>query len=146
VTSATICPVCDQDVTILGDERVKKHDDRAGSRCPMSGHLYPEWNEDRTRAAVHARSGGVCEFCQKKRATEKAHRVGRGVRGEWNPGNILDLCSGCHHHSHMNPDWANAQGLIIKSWQDPETTPVTRLDGTQFQPTKDVVMVKGRRA
>lgn len=146
MASTTECPVCWQDVTVYDSGLIKKHMDTAGGRCPMSDNLIPEWNEARTRVAVSGRSGGICEFCRKAKATDKAHRVGRGVRGDWNPGNILDLCHRDHMHAHHNPDWANLHGLILKSWQDPETTPVTRLDGTQFQPTKEVVMMKGRRA
>jgi hypothetical protein len=146
VATATECPVCWQDVTVYDTGLIKKHKDTAGGRCPMSERPLPEWNEARTRPAVEARSGGICEFCQRAKAVEKAHRIGRGVGGDWDPGNIVDLCSRCHRESHRNPDWANLHGLILKSWEDPETTPVTRLDGTQFQPTREVVMMKGRRA
>lgn len=131
----SLCPVCDANIPVYADGRVGRHKDGVGNECPMGGKQAPPWDERSTRPAVSGRSGGICEYCRKRRATDKHHRVSRGVGGPWNPANILDLCRHCHREATEHPDWAKPLGLIVKRGEDPETVPVIREDLTVFQPT-----------
>jgi hypothetical protein len=135
----TLCPVCSEPAELLAGNRLGKHLDGIGQKCMMTGRTAVPWDERSTRAAVPSRSGNICEFCQKQRAREMHHRVSRGVGGPWCPANILHLCNGCHGDATRNPTWARGMGLIVKSTDgDPGEIPVTREDGTQFQPTNEV--------
>lgn len=80
-------------------------------------------DERRTRKLVAERSGGLCERCHRAPATDKAHRVSRGVGGAWCPSNILDLCHRCHMRHHQKPDHAYAGGWHLRSHQDPAQEP-----------------------
>ena len=134
----TICPVCLNPVNLQGDGSVGSHRDGVGVRCIMVGRQPPPWDEGSTREAVGNRSGGVCEYCRRSRATEKHHRVSRGVGGRWTPGGVLDLCSSCHRTATNNPEWAYNLGVSLRSTQDPEMVPVVRDDLTTFQPSSFV--------
>jgi hypothetical protein len=134
----TCCPVCYEEATVYKDGRIQPHADSAGGPCPMSYHQNPPWDERSTRAAVPSRSGGICEFCRKRRASQMHHRVSRGVGGPWSPENILHLCHLCHGDATRQPDWAWGMGLICKTHENPGLRLVTREDGTQFQPTNEV--------
>lgn len=144
----TLCPVCLQNVGISADGLVEDHSDTWGGECPMGGNEAPAWNERNTRVAVESRSGGICEYCRARRATDKAHRIGRGVGGRWHPANIVDLCHEDHMKSHTGKyqEWARRRGLRLLAHEDPESVPVYREDGTAFQPTGLVVMEPGERA
>ena len=134
----TVCPVCLEEAEVYKDGRIQPHPDGVGKDCVMGRRQNPPWDERSTRAAVPSRSGGICEFCQKRRATEMHHRVSRGVGGPWSPENIVHLCNGCHGEATRHPDWAWGMGLICKTHENPGLRPVTREDGTQFQPTNEV--------
>lgn len=113
------------------------HSDGLDKPCVMVGEVGT-WHETTTRAAVAGRSGGKCEYCG-HRGTEMHHRIGRGVGGPWCPANILHLCSVDHTRVTINPGWARGLGLSLRSWEEPGDNPVTRKDGTQFQPTNEVI-------
>lgn len=75
--------------------------------------------ERRTRKLVDERSDGFCEKCGTPGATDKAHRISRGVGGEWCPTNILDLCRDCHNYHHANPNLAYRGGWHLRSTSAP---------------------------
>lgn len=80
--------------------------------------------ERATRKLVEARSDGFCEKCGTPGATDKAHRVSRGVGGGWEPSNILDLCNPCHRYNHQNPTTAYNGGWHLRTGSTPHTSPV----------------------
>lgn len=131
----TLCPVCDNEANLQRDGSVGSHKDGTGAKCVMVGRRPAPWDERSTRVAVTNRSGGICEWCQKRRATEKHHRVSCGTGGLWTPAGIIDLCNPCHREATEHPNWAKPLGLIVKSGKDPEKVPVIREDSTVFQPT-----------
>lgn len=90
-----------------------------------------------SRLIVAWRSQGRCEarlptVCL-GRASEYHHRVLRSQKRDERPENILHLCGpgGCHHWAHHNVARAGELGLLLKSWQDPKTTPIVRVDGSE---------------
>lgn len=102
--------------------------------------LVSEWTEGNTREAVKGRSGGVCEYCEGRRATDMHHRKSRGVGGAWEPANILHLCVEDHRFATDNPLWAYAHGVSLTRATSPSETPVIRANKLQFQPSNDVSM------
>lgn len=77
-----------------------------------------------TRAAVRARSGGVCEGQVTRACTgAAAHVHHRKLRrfGDHRVVNLLDLCHACHEHVHKNPTWSYDHGFLVRSHDDPET-------------------------
>lgn len=79
------------------------------------------------RKVVEARSGGVCEACGRRRATEKHHRKHRSQGGLHTPENLLDLCgwgnhTGCHGVAHTRA--GVVKGLSVESMDDPAAVPV----------------------
>jgi hypothetical protein len=134
-----LCPVCLQLTRETKDGRVAVHNDDAGSRCWMVGKPTPQWDERATRAVVAERSGGICEYCQSRRATDMHHRKSRGVGGAWTPENIIHLCSRCHSDATSYRTWAKSLGLVVLQTERPGDIPVVRDDCTTFQPTNDVV-------
>lgn len=110
--------------------RYNHHADTIGELCIMGHRDVVPWSEPTTRPAVAGRSGGVCEYCRSARATDKHHRVSRGVGGKWHPANIIDLCRACHARA-TNPRtndpsaWAYTNGLCLRSTDgDPADHPV----------------------
>lgn len=81
---------------------------------------FDGWTERKTRVAVRARSGGVCERCDKSRATDMHHRKNRSQSGKWHPANILHLCALCHVEITAEPDYSRENGWSVLSSQDPE--------------------------
>lgn len=87
--------------------------------------------EQRTRKLVENRSDSFCEKCGTPGATDKAHRISRGVGGTWEPSNILDLCRYCHSYHHQNPAVAYEHGWHLRSHATPTKSPVMfHHDGT----------------
>jgi 5-methylcytosine-specific restriction endonuclease McrA len=113
----------------VAHEVVKEHLDSAGNTCPMSGQSLPLWDESATRQAVKGRSGGICEYCARRRATDMHHRMSRGVGGWWSPGNILHLCQECHRWATDRPKDAYARGVSVQRGLDPCDIAVRRYDG-----------------
>jgi 5-methylcytosine-specific restriction endonuclease McrA len=139
-----LCPVCCGEAPRYADGTIGRHKDGIDKDCWMTGHVAPSWNEERTRQAVHGRSGGICEFCGIARAQEMHHRKSRGVGGQWSPANILHLCNTCHRRATLYPTWAKTLGLRVLRADNPELVPVTRDSGTVFQPS-DRVTTRGDR-
>ena len=87
-----------------------------------------EWTEDRARPVVLGRNGGVCEWCNMRRATNYAHRLRRSQGGRWNPAGATALCgsgtTGCHGWATAHPLLARAAGLEVASHEDPLSVPV----------------------
>jgi hypothetical protein len=135
-----LCPVCLSPARTDAYGVVEKHPDSVGHDCPMGGRVGPSWDEDNTRPAVRGRSGEICEYCSSHVAQDMHHRKSAGVGGRWHPANIIHICRGCHRFITEHPNWAWKLGLIVKSTEDPGHRPVTREDGTQFQPTDDIAM------
>lgn len=87
--------------------------------------------EANARAAVSARSNGMCEaqilgVCL-GRATEWHHRQARSQSGRWVASNGLHLCSRCHRavtDTNGRRDEFMRNGWIVESWQDPLQVPV----------------------
>ena len=98
------------------------------------------WNESDTRAAVAGRSGGICEGCCAARACDMHHRVPRSLGGKWIPANILHLCRPCHNRVTETKyiKEAEARGLSLRSYEDPENIPVQRLTGETTYLSNDV--------
>jgi len=79
------------------------------------------------RRAVEARSGGVCEGCGKRRATEKHHRLYRSRGGLHVVENLLDLCGWGNHtgdHGVAHTKTGEDRGWSIRSGGDPLVVPV----------------------
>lgn len=82
---------------------------------------------DALRKALVARSGGVCEAALPGclgTATDPCHRVGRAQGGAHTLENLWHGCRMCHDWTHAHVAEARDLGLILKSWQNPATTPM----------------------
>lgn len=75
------------------------------------------------RPVVAKRSGGMCECCGVKRATDMHHRKLRR-HGDHAAGNIVHLCRPCHDWAHAEPAAALMHGFMCPSWEDPRLQPV----------------------
>ena len=84
--------------------------------------------ERQAREVVRDRSGGVCEVCGARRASNWHHRLNRSQGGLWCPTNGLDLCgsgtTGCHGWITEHPALSRPRGWIVQPHQDPATVPV----------------------
>ena len=85
-----------------------------------------------TRKVLHERSGGVCEGCGLRRATDAHHRQYRSRGGSHAVSNLLALCggagglpggnyTGCHGISHTAE--GEARGWSIRSGYNPAEVP-----------------------
>lgn len=79
------------------------------------------------RAAVSKRSGGICEVCHRRPATDKHHRKYRSRSGLHLVENLLDLCGpgnvfGCHGDAHGPTP---LEGVAISRY---ETRPVAEIE------------------
>jgi hypothetical protein len=85
------------------------------------------------RAAVRERSGGVCEVCHQRPATDQHHRLYQGRGGAHDVENLLDVCgpgnvSGCHGRAHgTHPKLDTLPGTSISQWdkRSPAEIPFT---------------------
>lgn len=81
---------------------------------------------------VDARSGGVCEFCGSRRASEHHHRTPRGMGGSSrNPlihrsSAIFHLCGGCHRETEAYRTLARDAGLLVRRDKDTTNAPISR--------------------
>jgi len=87
----------------------------------------------KAKAFVHARSGGICEGCEKAEATEIHHRKFKSRGGTHDVWNLLHLCgwgnhTGCHGVAHSLE--GDLRGWSVNSWADPLTTGFEAPDGT----------------
>lgn len=81
-------------------------------------------NEKRARQALRARSGGVCEMCGSRPATDAHHRKNRSQGGLWSPENLLHLCHQHHMHVTTHPAIARENGWSVSAYRDPAVEPV----------------------
>jgi hypothetical protein len=70
------------------------------------------------RAKVRERSGGMCEVCHVRPATDQHHRQFRSRGGEHIVENLVDICGpgnafGCHADAHGPKP---PEGLAVSSW------------------------------
>lgn len=89
--------------------------------------------EKEARRLVRERSGGLCEVCGVRPATNYQHRKNRSQGGQWSAVNGLDVCgsgtTGCHGRIHHSPAAAYEAGWSVKSWEDPAVVPVRTTRG-----------------
>lgn len=87
----------------------------------------------KTRRALHERSGGVCEGCGRRPATDAHHRQYLSRGGAHDLENLFDTCggasglaggnhSGCHGVAHSGE--GHELGWSVHSWDDPALIPV----------------------
>jgi hypothetical protein len=83
--------------------------------------------EDQARALVSQRSGGRCEICGSRPASNFHHRQNRSASGVWSAENGMALCGSgttfCHGFVTGNPRRAREQGWSVPSWADPARIP-----------------------
>lgn len=81
---------------------------------------------------LKARSGGVCEYCGLREATEAHHRLGRKAGGTKRPwinelSNLVDLDLWCHakitNTNGRRDDYENA-GFLLREGMKPAATPI----------------------
>lgn len=82
----------------------------------------------KTSKQLRERSGGVCEGCAVRRATERHHRLYRSRGGDHSIVNLLDLCgwgnhSGCHGIAHSGVK-GDQLGWAIHMGGNPVLVPV----------------------
>jgi hypothetical protein len=88
-----------------------------------------------TRAIVLARCGGRCEACGKPlgQSGVDLHHRQRRRGGDHSPANLVALHPSCHtitpESVHQRPAWARERGLIVRSTEDPATTPLALSSG-----------------
>lgn len=71
-----------------------------------------------TREALRRRSGGLCELCGKKQATDAHHRQNR--RGQNHTlTNLLHLCRTCHQRVGQHVRYALDQGFAVSQYDEP---------------------------
>lgn len=81
-------------------------------------------SEDRARAEVYARSGGVDEILGHGQATDFSHRWAKGQLGDWRPANGLHIGRGTHEWLERNRDLARAGGWHVRSGTRLQSAPV----------------------
>lgn len=81
----------------------------------------------KVRAAVHERSGRVCEFCRSQPAEHVHHRLMRSQGGKHELPNLIDLCRECHYYAHHSSE-RYVIGLLLRRGSDPALVPV-RIEG-----------------
>lgn len=110
----------------------------------------------RTRAALHARSGGWCEMALPGclgRATEVAHRVKRGMGGRHGEAlaasnrlsNLIHSCGDCHAWTHRRPAEAYDMRLMLREHQDPAAEPMPYRNAGWVLLTDDGELVRVER-
>lgn len=88
-----------------------------------------------TRAALVARSGGVCEMQLSGclgRATDPSHRITTGMGGTFGAAKVehdrlsdlIHACRRCHDWCHARDAESKDLGLRLNRWQDPTAEPV----------------------
>lgn len=85
-----------------------------------------------TRQLLAERSGGVCEVCARRRATEASHRRPRGMGGtsikaRHLAASLLHLCHDCHQGPHgieRDREHAKSMGWLLGPLDSPTETPV----------------------
>lgn len=75
--------------------------------------------EIKCRKIVKERSGGLCEICGQREATDMAHRLAVSQVGKWEPCNILHACRFCHSDNHDHPQRSFDNGWHLRSGSNP---------------------------
>lgn len=57
-----------------------------------------------TIQAIYSRSGGICEYCHSKKATDIHHVVSKARFGRNNFTNGIHICRDCHNQAHKNEE------------------------------------------
>jgi hypothetical protein len=81
-------------------------------------------SEQRARAEVYARSGGIDEILGYGRAEHWSHREAQGKGGLWRPANGLHVSARVHAWLHAHPVLARAGGWHLRSGEDARKAPV----------------------
>jgi hypothetical protein len=104
------------------------------------------------REIVLRRCDGYCEKCGIPLSADFAlhHRKLKSRGGKNDVTNLVALHHNCHNMGtesvHMKPEEATRRGLMVSSWDDPASVPVTLDDGSSVLLTEDgqYVRVDGR--
>lgn len=88
--------------------------------CKPGAHT----GEHRARRLVRARSGGRCEICGEREATQWHHRKNRSQGGRWDVVNGLDLCAWCHGRVTDTRTQYYLLGWCVERDIDPALVPV----------------------
>ena len=81
-------------------------------------------SEDRARAEVYARSGGIDEIFGHGQATDFSHRWAKGKLGVWRPANGLHLQRQTHEWLERNRNLARLGGWHVRSGAVLQEAPV----------------------
>ena len=87
-------------------------------------------------AIVQKRAGDYCEACGGAADESMAlhHRKLKSRGGKDTASNLISVHHKCHNLGtksiHLNPEWAERNGYMVASWQEPEETPMILPDGT----------------
>jgi hypothetical protein len=84
---------------------------------------------------VLERANNYCEACGG--AAEKGmalhHRKLKSRGGKDTAANLISVHHKCHNLGtksiHLNPEWAERQGFMVASWQDPHEVPISLPEG-----------------
>ena len=95
------------------------------------------WNREQWEQAtldLLRRDGDTCLWCGKalRGHAERHHRQRRGVGGD-HLANLVLLHSRCHQTAHSQPEQARRRGVIVPTWDDFTTRPLTLKDGRTFR-------------
>lgn len=80
---------------------------------------------------VVARADGVCEVCGYAEAQQLHHRKPRGMGGSKDPAinepsNLIHICQQCHSSIESKRTQSEANGHIVRRYNEPVTTPLLR--------------------
>jgi len=81
----------------------------------------------RVKRAVWERDGYRCRICHSdlsEGGKHTHHRLKRSLGGKNTEANLMLLCARHHAMLDEQPDLAYQLGYYLRSWDDPETTPV----------------------
>lgn len=91
---------------------------------PLSSARPKQTAEERLgRKQLRARSGGLCEMCGRRPATDAHHRRNRSQGGTWEITNLLHLCHQDHMTVTVSPALAYERGWSVRSTDDPARVP-----------------------
>ena len=84
---------------------------------------------------VQERAAGYCEVCGGTAQEGMAlhHRKLKSRGGKDSAANLISVHHKCHNLGtksiHLNPAWAEQNGYMVPSWQEPQETPISLPDG-----------------
>lgn len=86
--------------------------------------------DEAARAVIRIRSRGLCEIrwapdCRGVAGDGEPHHRKLRRHGDHRPVNGLDTCPPCHRWAHDNVAAARVVGVIVASWHDAASVPVT---------------------